>query len=203
MDIDTRLSLRTFVKPDLTPLLKAILGALFIHVLFWVNWTTEKKVIVAEIPEWINIKLIAGIESAEKKTEKIEVKKLRSRTSPKKEIQPHKNEIKKKVKNKDVKQAPATTFIAADSRPYLLENPKPVYPAAARRRGMQGVVLLGVAVTKEGYVDKINVLQTSGFRVLDRSAVKSVKSWRFIPARMGEENIASQMEIPIRFILKV
>jgi len=203
MDIDTRLSLRSFVKPDLTPLLKTILGALFIHVLFLVNWTTEKNITVAEIPEWMNIKLIAGIESAEKKTEKTEVKRLKSKTTPKKEILPHKNDVREKLKNKDVKQAPATTFVAADSRPYLLENPKPVYPAAARRRGMQGVVLLGVAITEEGYVDKINVLQTSGFRVLDRSAVKSVKSWRFIPARMGEENVASQMEIPIRFILKV
>lgn len=203
MDIDTRLSLRSFVKPDLTPLLKAILLALFIHILFWANWTSEKKITVAEIPEWINIKLIAGVEPTEKKTEKTEVKKLKSKTAPKKEILPHKNDVREKVKNKNVKQAPATTFVAADSQPYMLENPKPVYPAAARRRGMQGVVLLGVAVTKEGYVDKINILQTSGFRVLDRSAVKSVKSWRFIPARMGEENIASQMEIPIRFILKV
>lgn len=203
MDIDARLSLRSFVKPDLTPLLKAMLGALFIHVLFWVNWPAEKNRTVAEIPEWINIKLIAGFEPADEKIEKIETKQLKPKATHKKEILPHKNEVSKITKKQNVKQAPATTFIPADSRPYLLENPKPVYPAAARRRGMQGVVLLSVAVTKEGYVDKIDILQTSGFKVLDRSAVKSVKSWRFIPARMGEKNVSSQMEIPIRFILKV
>ena len=95
----------------------------------------------------------------------------------------------------------ATTFIAADSRPYSLENPKPLYPAAARRRGMQGVVLLGVNINKTGHVEKINILQTSGFRVLDRSAIKSVKSWRFIPAQQDKQAVASIIEIPIRFML--
>lgn len=202
MDIEARLSLRSFVKPDLTPLLKAILGALFIHVLFWVNWSSEKNSTVAEIPEWVNIKLIAGFEPTDEKIEKTEVKQLKPKTTYKKEKRIEKNRTTQEIKEKNISSSSATTFVAADSRPYLLENPKPVYPAAARRRGMQGVVLLGVAVSKEGYVDKIDILQTSGFKVLDRSAVKSVKSWRFIPARMGEKNISSQMEIPIRFILK-
>lgn len=202
MDIDAHLSLRSVVKPDLTPLLKAILLALFIHVLFWVNWPIEKNITVAEIPEWVNIKLIAGFEPTDKKTEKAETKQLKPKTTSKKEKRIVKKKVTQEIKEKNISSSSATTFIAADSRPYLLENPKPVYPAAARRRGMQGIVLLGVAVTKEGYVDKIDVLQTSGFRVLDRSAVKSVKNWRFIPARMGEKNVSSQMEIPIRFILK-
>jgi len=203
MDIDAHLSLRSVVKPDLTPLLKSILLALFIHVLFWLNWPIEKKVTVAEIPEWVNIKLIAGFEPTDEKIEKAETKQLKPKTTPKKEKRIIKKRTTQEIKEKKFSSSSATTFIAADSQPYVLENPKPVYPAAARRRGMQGVVLLGVAVTKEGHVEKIDVLQTSGFRVLDRSAVKSVKNWRFIPARMGEKNVSSQMEIPIRFILKV
>lgn len=202
MDIDAHLSLRSVVKPDLTPLLKSILLALFIHVLFWVNWPIEKNVTVTEIPEWVNIKLIAGFEPTDEKTEKAETKQLKPKTTPKKEKRIVKKRTTQEIKEKKFSSSSATTFIAADSQPYVLENPKPVYPAAARRRGMQGVVLLGVAVTKEGHVEKIDVLQTSGFRVLDRSAVKSVKKWRFIPARMGEKNVSSQMEIPIRFILK-
>jgi len=202
MDIETRLYLRSFVKPDTGPILKAIVGALLIHSLLWINWSVDKNTTVAEIPDWFNVKLIAGIEPAEKKTEKTEVKKLKSKTAPLKEILPHKNDVSEKVKNKNVKKASATTFVAADSQPYMLENPKPVYPTVARRRGMQGIVLLKVEVNSKGHVENITILQTSGYKVLDRSAVNSVEHWRFIPAKRGDDVVSSVVEIPIKFILK-
>ena len=206
MDIETRLNLRSFIKPDITPILKAITGALFVHLLFGLHWSLNQNSSVAEIPEWVNIKLVAGFEVIDKKEEQ-------DQSEAKKEVVKKTNAIPIKNDNSETKLVESveklkelpltspTTFVAADSRPYMLENEKPVYPATARRRGIQGVVLLSVKVNKEGYVEKIDILQTSGFRVLDRSALKSVESWRFIPAKSGNENIASQMEIPIRFIL--
>lgn len=192
MDIETRLHLRSFIKLDATPILKAVVFALFVHVLLWFNWPAEKNSTAAEIPDWINIKLTAGFEVKENKVEKIKTKKTIEIPIKKK------NEVEQK---RESKPTPATTFIKADSRPYRLENPKPIYPTAARRLGMQGVVLLSVNINDTGYVEKVDILKTSGFRVLDRSAVKSVGGWRFIPARQGEQEVASKIEIPIRFIL--
>ena len=106
-------------------------------------------------------------------------------------------------KKESAKKSKPTTFIAANSKPYFLKNPKPLYPNVARKRGMQGIVLLSVGITEEGNVESINILQTSGFKILDRSAVNSVQQWRFIPAKQGEKNISSELEIPIRFTLKV
>jgi TonB family protein len=206
MDIETRLNLRSFIKPDITPILKAITGALFVHLLFGLDWSLNENSSVAEIPEWVNIKLVSGFEVIDKK-EKHAQSEERKEVVKKTNVLPIKKEksetkqVESVEKLKELPLTSTTTFVAADSRPYMLENEKPVYPATARRRGMQGVVLLSVKVNKEGYVEKIAVLQTSGFRVLDRSALKSVESWRFIPAKSGNENIASQMEIPIRFIL--
>ena len=199
MDIETRIYLRSGIKPDATPILKAIVAALFVHALFWFNWPVEKKSTAVEIPDWINIKLTAGFEIKEIKENKVE--KIIETPTNKENILSEKNKIEHNIKELESKPSPSTTFIAADSRPYQLENPKPVYPAAARRRGMQGVVLLSVNISETGYVKEINILQTSGFRVLDQSALKSVKRWRFIPARQGEKKVASKIEVPIRFIL--
>ena len=69
MDIETRLNLRSFIKPDITPILKAITGALFVHLLFGLHWSLNQNSSVAEIPEWVNIKLVAGFEVIDKKEE--------------------------------------------------------------------------------------------------------------------------------------
>ena len=189
------------MKPDATPILKAIIVALFVHALFWFNWPPERNSNSVELPDFINIKLTAGFEVEENKAEKIKTKKIIETPIKKENILSKKNEVEQTLKQRESKLTSATTFIAADSKPYQLENPKPIYPAAARRRGMQGVVLLSVNINNAGYVEKVDVLKTSGFRALDRSAVKSVGNWRFIPARQGKQEVASKIEIPIRFIL--
>lgn len=198
MDIENHLSLRSFVKPDLSSIYKFILGAAIIHVLFMLNFSTNENKKHAEIPEWINIRLTSSSEPVSNKI--IEKKIIKEKLVTKKVMLPKKNPVEKK--NENIKKSKPTTFIAADSKPYFLENSKPVYPTSARKRGMQGIVLLLVDITSEGLVSNIVVLKSSGFKVLDRSAVKSVNDWRFIPAKNGEKNVTSQLEIPIKFILK-
>ena len=66
---------------------------------------------------------------------------------------------------------------------------------------MQGVVLLQVNVSDKGKVSAIHVMRSSGFRVLDVAALNSVKQWRFMPARKGDIEVASTVQVPIRFIL--
>lgn len=82
-----------------------------------------------------------------------------------------------------------------------LNNPPPIYPDAARRLRQQGVVLLDVHVDRHGHPDKVNIRISSGFALLDRSAVKAVSRWIFAAARMGDIPVASIVEVPIRFKL--
>jgi protein TonB len=80
-------------------------------------------------------------------------------------------------------------------------NPPPVYPWVARRRNYQGTVLLDVRVTAEGLVAEVKVARSSGYPVLDRSALKSVRHWRFEPARRGSHPIETWVQVPVRFEL--
>jgi len=81
------------------------------------------------------------------------------------------------------------------------ENPKPFYPMEARDKGYQGDVVVKVEVLPNGQVGEVEVDKSSGYDILDQSAVTTVKKWRFIPARKGGVAIPCWVNIPIKFRL--
>jgi TonB family protein len=82
------------------------------------------------------------------------------------------------------------------------ENPKPPYPQEARNKGYQGKVLLKVEVLPDGRVGEIELKESSGYEVLDQSALTTVKKWRFIPATKGRVAIPCWVNVPITFQLQ-
>lgn len=99
-------------------------------------------------------------------------------------------------------QETPASFRDATALPDYERNPPPRYPATARRRGWEGLVLLEVRINKRGGVDSLRIQQSSGYTVLDDSAVKAVREWRFLPARVAGIAIESRAEVPIRFQLE-
>jgi periplasmic protein TonB len=86
--------------------------------------------------------------------------------------------------------------------PLYLKNPPPEYPPAARRRGYEGTIMMEVFVDREGKVQDLRLLRSSGYDMLDRAAMRAVKGWRFAPARQGEENVDMWVTVPLTFRLK-
>ncbi len=87
-------------------------------------------------------------------------------------------------------------------QPKYAENPKPIYPKEARRKGYEGEVILRVEVLPNGRVGQIDIKKSSGFELLDRSAHATVKQWKFVPAKKGEAPIPLWVNIPIKFQLQ-
>ena len=83
-----------------------------------------------------------------------------------------------------------------------LDNPPPLYPAVSRRTGEQGRVILRVLVNVRGTPDKVELNSSSGSSRLDDAAIDTVKRWRFVPARQGDQPVAAWVLIPITFTLK-
>jgi len=83
-----------------------------------------------------------------------------------------------------------------------LNNTKPTYPASARRRGLEGLVLLEVTVETDGYPSFVDIKQSSGHRVLDNAARGAVEDWKFIPAEENGKIITAKIDVPIRFTLR-
>jgi protein TonB len=96
-------------------------------------------------------------------------------------------------------RAPATTPPLFDAD--YLHNPKPRYPAAAARLRESGRVLLTVAVSAAGVPDRVEIATSSGSPRLDQAALDTVRRWRFVPARQGDQPVAATVTVPLVFRL--
>lgn len=83
-----------------------------------------------------------------------------------------------------------------------LRNPAPRYPPLSRRMGEEGKVILRVSVNPQGSSDAVEVRSSSGSSSLDESALKTVRHWKFIPAKRGDTAVQSWVLVPIIFKLE-
>lgn len=97
--------------------------------------------------------------------------------------------------------APAVVEAPRFNAAYL-NNPPPPYPPAARRRGMEGQVIVRAEVQSDGTCSRAELKQGSGHGLLDQAALEAVKKWRFVPARKGNQSVAAWVDVPITFKLE-
>jgi protein TonB len=93
-------------------------------------------------------------------------------------------------------------YTAPDYAAAYLHNPPPIYPLMARRRGISGRVLVRAEVTVDGHCRHVRVIQSSGYRILDETALAAVKKWRFVPASRGSRPVTATVDIPLNFKLQ-
>jgi periplasmic protein TonB len=77
----------------------------------------------------------------------------------------------------------------------------PKYPVQAVRERMEGKVILKVLVGLEGEPEEISLEKSSGYELLDRSAITAVKSWTFIAGVKRGIVTRSYLLVPIEFTL--
>ncbi len=94
---------------------------------------------------------------------------------------------------------PARNTPTTSARPIF--NPKPIYPALARRERQQGRVILALQINTAGHVTNVSLVRSSGFPLLDAAALQSVRRWSFVPAQVAGLAIPSKLEVPITFSL--
>lgn len=135
-----------------------------------------------------------------KKEKKAEIKNVFSIPQSSKTIK--QNEIKEEKQIEKSVVIPAERGAINEAKPIYLKNPAPVYPELARVNGWEGTVILEALVSEEGTIEKIQILESSGYKILDESAYETIKTWKFSPAKMGQIALSSWVRIPVQFILK-
>ncbi len=79
----------------------------------------------------------------------------------------------------------------------LIKRVQPEYPSKARKRGVQGAVVLRVVITKTGDVEDVEVI--SGDELLVPATVKAVKKWKYKPYLLKGEPVAIKTTITFNF----
>jgi len=82
-----------------------------------------------------------------------------------------------------------------------LDTPSPVYPDAARRGNLQGIVIAEIKIDSQGKVESARAAEGSGSALLDDAALAAVKSWRYRPATLGGKPIPSVRRV--RFVFRL
>ena len=106
--------------------------------------------------------------------------------------------------NKPAKPKPSSSSRqtrAQFSQAVVSRTSRPHYPESARRKGNEGTAHIKLSVDANGRVVSASVSRSSGFAVLDSSALKAAKRWRFKPATSGGRPTSTQIIVPIRFKL--
>lgn len=102
------------------------------------------------------------------------------------------------------KQPPAHSAVrSAPSHPPVPIAPRnspPRYPELARRNGWEGRVVVRATVGADGRVISARAHASSGYGLLDRAAVETVKSWRFEPRVVA--GTAVEVDVPVNFHLR-
>lgn len=84
--------------------------------------------------------------------------------------------------------------------PQVIYSPEPNFSDEARKARTQGVVQLLVVVGKDGRTYDVRVAQSLGMG-LDEQAVAAVRRWRFRPATLNGQPVATQIAVHVDFHL--
>jgi protein TonB len=85
--------------------------------------------------------------------------------------------------------------------PSLLREVKPDYSEEARRRGIEGDVVMEIVVEANGRVGQVRVLQGLGYG-LDERAAAAVRLWTFKPATRRGSPVSVMVEVAMEFKLR-
>jgi TonB family protein len=85
--------------------------------------------------------------------------------------------------------------------PTLQREVKPLYTDDARRRSIEGDVVLEVVVRRDGSVGSVRVVRRLGAG-LDERAIEAVRQWRFAPARRFGSPVDVVVEVAVEFTLR-
>ncbi len=117
--------------------------------------------------------------------------------------------VKEKIKEQSVQAQASVKSVKGDlpsseipvvSEVSYREPPQPpVYPRLALRKRQQGVVWVRALVNTAGETREVKIERSSGYVMLDRSALNAVKKWVFDSAQVNGEFVTAWVEVPVEF----
>jgi TonB family protein len=98
----------------------------------------------------------------------------------------------------NVRFAPEISPVNVVTPPKVLTHPAAVYTDEARKRGIQGNVIVQAYFDENGNITVLRVLKGLGYG-LDENALAALQDWRFAPALRNGLPVSAVAEIEVPF----
>jgi protein TonB len=90
-------------------------------------------------------------------------------------------------------------YVYVEELPEAITKVNPSYPDEARRKGIDGTVMVQALVGTDGLVKDVRVVKS--IPMLDEAAKACVRQWRFKPAMSHDNPVAVWVGVPLHFSL--
>jgi len=97
----------------------------------------------------------------------------------------------------DTVEKPRAQVAAEVMEKLLVHRVEPVYPAEARKQGLEGTIALDIVVGRDGAVLRMHAL--NGPDVLARAAMDALRWWKFEPYRINGEPAVVETTVAVEF----
>ncbi|MDR0466267.1 MAG: energy transducer TonB [Deltaproteobacteria bacterium] len=87
-------------------------------------------------------------------------------------------------------------------KPKVIQSVPVVYPVEARKRGINGQVLVRFHLDEKGAVSHLHVKSAEPPDIFNRNTLAAVRQWRFQPAVHNSRAVPVWVELPIEFALR-
>lgn len=118
-----------------------------------------------------------------------------------KPISPSKPELPKPIVPPSQPKPPTTEYVHV-SQPTFERQAQHIYPPQAARRHQQGTVTLMLYIGSDGALEKIEIVKSSGYPLLDQAAVREMRISKFQPAMDGIIPIRSCAQATVTYRLQ-
>jgi len=81
--------------------------------------------------------------------------------------------------------------------PQKTRHVEPIYPEAARAKGLSGVVIVEFVIGTTGRVRNIRVLRSA--RPFDRAAINAIRQWRYKTTLLNGEPVSVLTTVSVQF----
>jgi len=121
-------------------------------------------------------------------SKRVAIKQQKRTSKVQREVQREKVEVKKRElapkpdERKEIKTGNQNSVLSRAAFPAVKNGFTPTYPRLARRYGYEGRVELKVLVSVAGKVIQVDIHKSSGYAILDKSAIRQIKEIPFSPA---------------------
>lgn len=192
-------------------LIYCLIFSLFIHaaLLFDYNYKNNNSKSLSSAKSYISLEIMhlsQGIKQAEDISGINNISQKQADDNIYKKVEKGLQRKSKNIKKSELKTAKKGNEgyekTKAYTNGYASYVPEPRYPLISRRNKEEGSIIFNIEIDNKGNMTAYKIVQSSGYKRLDKEAEKSLKTAKFQPALKDGEPVNSNFDLKITFTLR-